>query len=229
MKMLSNRHRSRAAARHARSRHRRRRRAAGRWRRPLRRHHRRLARQFLHRQLDRAEAGADRRALRAARRGLQDRRVRRRRHAAIAERARPSRSIPASTCRRCWRIAPPPTWRCCSWNIPLKGKSTAPRRHATAFRSVGSRFTIAGIGVTVRGDGKSGGTMRVAGLVATGKPGTLADPPGRSGDEGCARRAWRLHRRFRRAGVRGQAERPPSSSASSAGRPGRTAAAGCGG
>jgi secreted trypsin-like serine protease len=38
---------------------------------------------------------------------------------------------------------------------------------------VGSRFTIAGIGVTVRGDGKSGGTIRVAGLVATGKPGTL--------------------------------------------------------
>ena len=47
---------------------------------------------------------------------------------------------------------------------------------------VGSRFTIAGIGVTVRGDGKSGGTIRVAGLVATGKPGTLqirlVDPVG---------------------------------------------------
>jgi secreted trypsin-like serine protease len=47
---------------------------------------------------------------------------------------------------------------------------------------VGSRFTIAGIGVTVRGDGKSGGTTRVAGLVATGKPGTLqirlVDPVG---------------------------------------------------
>jgi secreted trypsin-like serine protease len=38
---------------------------------------------------------------------------------------------------------------------------------------VGSRFVIAGIGVTVRGDGKSGGTTRVAGLVATGQPGTL--------------------------------------------------------
>ena len=38
---------------------------------------------------------------------------------------------------------------------------------------VGSRFTVAGIGVTVRGDGKSGGAVRVAGLVATGKPGTL--------------------------------------------------------
>ncbi len=47
---------------------------------------------------------------------------------------------------------------------------------------VGGRFTIAGIGVTVRGDGKSGGIIRVAGLVATGKPGTLqirlVDPVG---------------------------------------------------
>ncbi len=38
---------------------------------------------------------------------------------------------------------------------------------------VGGRFTIAGIGVTVRGNGNSGGTIRAAGLVATGKPGTL--------------------------------------------------------
>ena len=52
----------------------------------------------------------------------------------------------------------------------------------------GSRFTIAGIGVTVRGDGKSGGTIRVAGLVATGKPGTLqirlVDPVGQGAREG---------------------------------------------
>jgi secreted trypsin-like serine protease len=38
---------------------------------------------------------------------------------------------------------------------------------------VGSRFTIAGIGVAIRGEGSSGGTIRVAGLVATGQPGTL--------------------------------------------------------
>jgi hypothetical protein len=38
---------------------------------------------------------------------------------------------------------------------------------------VGGRFTIAGIGVTVRGDGKSGGTVRAASLAATGRPGTL--------------------------------------------------------
>jgi secreted trypsin-like serine protease len=37
----------------------------------------------------------------------------------------------------------------------------------------GAKFTIAGIGVTVRGDGKSGGTVRSAALIATGKPGTL--------------------------------------------------------
>ena len=53
---------------------------------------------------------------------------------------------------------------------------------------VGSRFTIAGIGVTVRGDGKSGGTILVAGLVATGKPGTLqirlVDPVGQGTRDG---------------------------------------------
>ena len=47
---------------------------------------------------------------------------------------------------------------------------------------VGNRFTIAGIGVTVRGEGKSGGMVRAAGLVATGRPGTLqirlVDPVG---------------------------------------------------
>lgn len=37
----------------------------------------------------------------------------------------------------------------------------------------GNRFTIAGIGVTIRGEGSSGGIIRAAGLVATGKPGTL--------------------------------------------------------
>src|SRR5258708_4797007 len=46
----------------------------------------------------------------------------------------------------------------------------------------GSRFTIAGIGVTIRGEGSSGGTIRVAGLIATGQPGTLqirlVDPVG---------------------------------------------------
>lgn len=57
--------------------------------------------------------------------------------------------------------------------IPLKGKSTVAVGTPQIPIQVGSRFTIAGIGVTVRGDGKSGGATRVAGLVATGKPGTL--------------------------------------------------------
>jgi secreted trypsin-like serine protease len=57
--------------------------------------------------------------------------------------------------------------------IPLKGKSTVPVGSPQIPIQVGSRFTIAGIGVTIRGDGKSGGVTRVAGLVATGQPGTL--------------------------------------------------------
>ena len=67
---------------------------------------------------------------------------------------------------------------------PAKGKTPAALGLPDIPINVGSRFTIAGIGVTVRGDGKSGGTIRVAGLVATGKPGTLqirlVDPVGRA-------------------------------------------------
>jgi len=44
----------------------------------------------------------------------------------------------------------------------------------------GDRFMVAGYGLAVRGDGKTGGTARAATLVATGQPGTLqirlADP-----------------------------------------------------
>jgi hypothetical protein len=56
---------------------------------------------------------------------------------------------------------------------PAKGKAPSTLGAPNIPIIVGSRFTIAGIGVTVRGDGKSGGTIRVAGLIATGKPGTL--------------------------------------------------------
>ena len=106
---------------------------------------------------------------------------------------------------------------------PAKGKTPAALGMPNIPIIVGSRFTIAGIGVTVRGDGKSGGTIRVAGLVATGKPGTLqirlVDPVG----AGHARRARRLHRRFRRRRCSRTSKAVPPSSASSAGRPGRTA------
>lgn len=56
---------------------------------------------------------------------------------------------------------------------PAKGRAAATLGLPNIPIAVGGRFTIAGIGVTVRGDGKSGGTIRAAGLVATGRPGTL--------------------------------------------------------
>jgi secreted trypsin-like serine protease len=69
-----------------------------------------------------------------------------------------------------------------------KGKTLAALGSPDIPITVGSRFSIAGIGVTVRGDGRSGGTIRVAGLVATGKPGTLqirlVDPVGQGTREG---------------------------------------------
>ena len=71
---------------------------------------------------------------------------------------------------------------------PPKGKVAAALGAPTIPVMVGGRFTIAGIGVTVRGDGKSGGTIRVAGLIVAGKPGTLqirlVDPVGQGTREG---------------------------------------------
>ena len=54
-----------------------------------------------------------------------------------------------------------------------QGKSAAALGMPQVPILLGSRFTIAGIGVTIRGEGSSGGIIRAAGLVATGKPGTL--------------------------------------------------------
>jgi secreted trypsin-like serine protease len=56
---------------------------------------------------------------------------------------------------------------------PPKGKNPSVLGLPQVPIVAGSRFTIAGIGVSVRGQGKTGGTIRVAGLVATGQPGTL--------------------------------------------------------
>jgi hypothetical protein len=56
---------------------------------------------------------------------------------------------------------------------PARGKTPSTLGLPNIPIVVGGRFTIAGIGVTVRGEGKSGGAVRSAGLVATGKPGTL--------------------------------------------------------
>ena len=71
---------------------------------------------------------------------------------------------------------------------PPKGKTPSPLGMPQLPIVVGSRFTIAGIGVTIRGEGSSGGTIRVAGLVATGRPGTLqirlVDPIGQGVRDG---------------------------------------------
>jgi secreted trypsin-like serine protease len=56
---------------------------------------------------------------------------------------------------------------------PAKEKAVAALGVPQLPIAPGNAFTIAGIGVTVRGDGKSGGMVRTAGLIATGKPGTL--------------------------------------------------------
>jgi trypsin len=58
-------------------------------------------------------------------------------------------------------------------DIPLKARSPAALGMPQLPITAGSRFTIAGIGVTVPGEGSSGGTIRVAGLVSTGQPGAL--------------------------------------------------------
>jgi hypothetical protein len=72
--------------------------------------------------------------------------------------------------------------------IPARGKTVAQLGVPLLPISPGGKFTIAGIGVTVRGDGKSGGMIRTAGLVATGRPGTLqirlVDPATRGAGEG---------------------------------------------
>ena len=65
---------------------------------------------------------------------------------------------------------------------PAKGKTPSALGIPAAPLMPGAKFTIAGVGVTVRGDGKSSGIIRTANLVATGKPGTLqirlVDPEG---------------------------------------------------
>jgi hypothetical protein len=57
--------------------------------------------------------------------------------------------------------------------IPASGKTPARLGVPLLPITPGAKFSIAGVGVTVRGDGKSGGVVRTASLVATGKPGAL--------------------------------------------------------
>lgn len=51
--------------------------------------------------------------------------------------------------------------------------SPAPLAPAELPVAVGDAFTLAGYGLAVQGDGSTGGTVRAATLVATGKPGSL--------------------------------------------------------
>jgi secreted trypsin-like serine protease len=71
---------------------------------------------------------------------------------------------------------------------PALGKTPAMLGIPQLPIAVGARFIIAGAGVTVRGDGKSAGTIRSAALIATGKPGSLqirlVDPAGMGAREG---------------------------------------------
>jgi hypothetical protein len=72
--------------------------------------------------------------------------------------------------------------------VAPKGKNPATLGVPQVPIVVGSRFTIAGIGVTIRGEGRSGGTIRVADLVAAGRPGSLqirlVDPAGQGARDG---------------------------------------------
>jgi secreted trypsin-like serine protease len=55
---------------------------------------------------------------------------------------------------------------------PLANVALAPLGPTPAV-APGDSFLVAGLGLAVRGDGKSGGTARAASLVATGRPGNL--------------------------------------------------------
>jgi secreted trypsin-like serine protease len=56
---------------------------------------------------------------------------------------------------------------------PVQNPAQASLFSGTFAVAPGDRFAIAGYGLTERGNGKSGGTLRAANLVATGKPGNL--------------------------------------------------------
>jgi hypothetical protein len=58
-------------------------------------------------------------------------------------------------------------------SVPLTGAAPATLGPAGTAVAPGDSFLVAGTGVAIRGDGKSGGTARTATLAATGKPGTL--------------------------------------------------------
>lgn len=56
---------------------------------------------------------------------------------------------------------------------PPHGRTPAPTGVPSRPLAAGNRFDVTGIGVTVRGDGRSAGKTLTAALAATGQPGTL--------------------------------------------------------
>ena len=58
-------------------------------------------------------------------------------------------------------------------SAPTSGRQVATLGVPRVPIAPSSRFTVAGIGVTIRGDGRSGGIVRAASLTPTGKPGNL--------------------------------------------------------
>jgi len=56
---------------------------------------------------------------------------------------------------------------------PAQNPAQAPLFSGTFIVAPGDRFAIAGYGLTEWGNGKTGGTLRAANLVATGRPGNL--------------------------------------------------------
>ena len=57
--------------------------------------------------------------------------------------------------------------------VPLPNVAPATLAPASFRAAIGDRFVVAGFGLSERGNGKSGGILRAAELVATGKPGNL--------------------------------------------------------
>ena len=96
--------------------------------------------------------------------------------------------------------ASPPTSRWSSSRRRSKVHAGAAAARRAPRVAAGERFVVAAMASTVRGDGKSGGTLRAATLVATGQPASCSSAWSIP-RPATARRARRLHRRFRRAGL----------------------------
>ena len=125
-------------------------------------------------------------ALRAPGRGLQDRRIWPDRDSQNCRMSNGSRFIPASTCRPCQAIARRPMSRCCSSRRQGQDASRArPAQHPDQRRQPLHHRRHRRDRARRR---QERGTIRVAALVATGRPGTLqiclVDPVGQGARDG---------------------------------------------